>query len=304
MTDVRILGDLGSTRLRLWRIAGGEVTDRREGPGLVGLGRRPADVLLDWLSPWRADDVRDVTLCGMAGARDGLHEAPYAPCPADASQWADAAAGFALDGLRIRIGAGCAFDRGNGLRDLMRGEETQIFGAMRIDPAIAAGRHRLLLPGTHSKWATVEDGRIVGFRTFLTGELFARLRESSLLPAPVAVTAAPLSDDGEAGFAAGLATAKDEPDLLANLFLTRAAQVDGGRSSRWAAAFLSGLLIGTECAAGVAGLGPGSPPIRLIGTPELAARYAAALSSLGVTGEPLDADACTLSGLAIIDERH
>lgn len=304
MTDVRILGDWGSTRLRLWCIAGGKVADRREGPGLVGLGRRPADVLLDWLSPWRTDGVRNVTLCGMAGARDGLHETPYAPCPTGASQWANAALVFALDDLHVHIGAGCAYDRGNGLRDLMRGEETQIFGAMRIDPTIATGRHKLLLPGTHSKWAEVEDGRIVGFRTFLTGELFARLRESSLLPAHASAAAASPFDDEKAGFAAGLATAKNEPDLLANLFLTRAAQVDGRRSGQWAAAFLSGLLIGTECAAGVANHGPGSPPIRLIGTPELAARYAAALNSFGVIGEPLDADACTLSGLAIIDERH
>jgi len=307
MNDVQILGDWGSTRLRLWRLDDGRVTDRREGPGIVGLGRRPVDVLRDWLSGWPVDRVRHVTLCGMVGGRGGLHEVSYTPCPADRGQWADAAVDFALDELRVRVAAGCACDGSNGVRDLMRGEETQIFGAMTIEPAMTTGRHKLLLPGTHSKWVTIEDGRIAGFRTFLTGELFARLRESSLLPANVATTAAATPDDEDAredaGFAAGLATANERSNLLADLFLTRAAQVDGGRSARWATAFLSGLLIGTECVAGI-GDDAGSSPIRIIGAPELARRYAAALNSFGAVGKAADADACTLSGLAIIDERH
>jgi len=293
MTSLGILGDWGSTRLRLWRLEDGRVTDRREGPGVIGLQRPPADVLLEALAPWRTAGASRITLCGMAGARGGLHEADYAPCPVDAAQWAERTVAFALDGLSVRIAAGCAHDRGGGFRDLMRGEETQLFGAMALNPALAAGRHLLILPGTHSKWAVVDGGRIVDFRTFLTGELFARLRGSSLLPDPADVP----GDD--AAFAAGV-EASGNGGLLGNLFLTRSAQVDGGRSGEWASAFLSGLLIGSECAEMI-GTVPPSSPVRILGAPGLAERYAAALGRFGTGAERLEADACTLAGLRMID---
>lgn len=294
MTGLRILGDWGSTRLRLWCLEGDEIRDRLEGPGVIGLQQAPADVLLKAIAPWRAGGTR-VTLCGMAGARGGLYEAGYAPCPLDAAQWVQRTAAFALDGLAVRIAAGCACQRDGGLRDLMRGEETQLFGAMALAPALAAGRHMLVLPGTHSKWATVDNGRVTGFRTFLTGELFARLQGSSLLPEPSGA----VSGEDTVAFGAGVEAARDG-GLLGNLFLTRSAQVDAGRPPEWASGFLSGLLIGTECAemAGAASL---SSPVRVIGAPGLAERYAAALSHFGTATEQLDADACALAGLRMID---
>lgn len=294
MAEISIVGDWGSTRLRLWRVEGGEITDRREGPGVIGLQKAPADVLLEAIAPWRAVGVTRVTLCGMAGARGGLYEAGYAPCPVDAAQWAQRTAAFTLDGLTVRIAAGCAHDRGGGFRDLMRGEETQLFGAMALGPVLAAGRHMLVLPGTHSKWAVVESGRIISFRTFLTGELFARLQGSSLLPDPAS---APGSE--EAAFAAGVEAARDG-GLLGNLFLTRSAQVDAGRPAEWAAAFLSGLLIGSECAE-MAGATPPASPVRIIGAPSLTEHYAVALTRFGNSAGQLDADACTLAGLRMID---
>ena len=299
VSDIHLLGDWGSTWLRLWRIEDGEVTDRRKGPGIVGLDRPPADALLESIAPWIENGTHRLTLCGMAGARGGLYEVPYVPCPAGAALWASAATGFALEGVSVVIAAGYACDRGHGLRDLMRGEETQIFGAVRVDPALAHGRHLLVLPGTHSKWVTVDEGAIVGFRTFLTGELFARLRGSSLLPADMAGASASGSHDEDDGFSVGLSVAKEGDGLLADLFITRTAQVDGGRSPAWATGFLSGLLIGTECVASAS-----ASPVRIIGTSDLARRYAVALSDLGATGEPLDSEACTLAGLEIIHERH
>ncbi|MCP1469244.1 2-dehydro-3-deoxygalactonokinase [Sphingobium sp. OAS761] len=294
MAEISIVGDWGSTHLRLWRLEGTKVTDRREGPGVIGLQQAPADVLLEAIAPWRAVGASRVTLCGMAGARGGLYEVGYAPCPLDAAQWADRAAAFTLHGLVVRIAAGCAHERSGGFRDLMRGEETQLFGAMALDAELAAGRHLLILPGTHSKWAVVENGRIAGFRTFLTGELFARLQGSSLLPGPAAA-----QSDDNAAFAAGVETAR-EGGLLGNLFLTRSAQVDAGQSPQWASAFLSGLLIGSECVEMV-GTTPPSSPVRIIGAPGLAERYAAALIRFGTRTERPDADACTLAGLRMID---
>ena len=60
----------------------------------------------------------------------------------------------------------------------MRGEETQILGVLA---ASGRGDGLFVLPGTHSKWARVEAGRIVGFATFMTGEVFAALKDHSLL---------------------------------------------------------------------------------------------------------------------------
>ncbi len=294
MTSVRILGDWGSTRLRLWLLEGGQVTDRREGPGVIGLQQAPADVLLDAIAPWRMAGVTRITLCGMAGARGGLHEAGYAPCPLDAAQWRKQTSTFTLDGLAVHIAAGCAYQRGGAFRDLMRGEETQLFGAMALDPALEAGRHMLVLPGTHSKWAVVEDGRIISFRTFLTGELFARLQGSSLLPN----VAGEASADPTA-FAAGVEAAR-EGGLLGNLFLTRSAQVDREQSAEWASAFLSGLLIGSECTE-ITSVAPAPSPVHIVGTAALAERYAGVLTHFGIGAERIDAEACTLAGLRIAD---
>src|SRR3546814_13080822 len=83
-------------------------------PGVIGRQQPAADSLLDAIAPWRTAGASRVTLCGMAGARGGLHEAGYAPCPLDAAQWTQRTAAFALDGLAIRIAAGCACDRDGG----------------------------------------------------------------------------------------------------------------------------------------------------------------------------------------------
>jgi 2-dehydro-3-deoxygalactonokinase len=101
--------------------------------------------------------------------------------------------------------------------DVMRGEEAQIFGACVRDPALAQGRRLIVLPGTHSKWALVEDGQVLAFRTVPTGELFALLRDGSTLGPKDSV-----GDTAEeaAGFAEGLARA-GEGAVLAGLFAAR-----------------------------------------------------------------------------------
>src|SRR5690606_28075724 len=59
-----VIGDWGGTRLRLWRLSGGEVTGRREGPGVLAVSDH-AEVLAKALGDWRA---KRIVLCGMAGA--------------------------------------------------------------------------------------------------------------------------------------------------------------------------------------------------------------------------------------------
>ncbi|HEU4651224.1 MAG TPA: 2-dehydro-3-deoxygalactonokinase, partial [Croceibacterium sp.] len=285
-----IIGDWGSTRLRLWRIERGEVRERREGPGIAGLAD-PASALLAALGDWPAERV---CLCGMAGASEGLCTAPYVECPADTATWRASAVTCEIAGLRVVVAAGLSSRDDTGRPDVMRGEETQIFGAMSRNPGLASGRHCALLPGTHSKWAWLDEGRIARFRTCMTGELFALLGNSSLRFAGKANAA----EEAE-GFAAGLARAGESIGLLEGLFEARAAQMRDGRSSAWAAGFVSGLLIGSEVA------GPRSTPpegpVTVIGDPGLTARYASALDHFGLPHTVADGDACAIAGLGLLD---
>jgi len=296
----RAIGDWGTSHLRLYRIEGGRITDRRNGPGIGALSGTAGDALREALAPWAADTPpASITLCGMAGSRNGLREVPYVDCPASVNEWSEAAVEEAFDGIAFRIAPGLACTGGKGGPDVMRGEETQIFGALAIDPGLRDRNIRMVLPGSHSKWASVEQGRIRDFRTCLSGELFALLRDSSTLLTlgrPETPTDEPL------GFADGIERAASGAGLVGSLFEARARQLRGGRSASWALGFLSGLVIGNE----IADLrdADGLPnEVILNGTADLTARYKQALHSFGVEARTMDGDACALRGLELLDAR-
>ena len=290
-----ILGDWGTTRLRLFRVEGDAIVDRLDGPGIGQLAASPAETLAATLAPWRETArASGVLLCGMAGSRNGLIEVPYAPCPADAASWRERIATVEVDGVAVSVAPGLSTANFAGHADVMRGEETQIFGAAAVDPGLATGRVLLVLPGTHSKWAELVDGRIERFHTFPTGELFALLRDhSTLTRAGTDVTGR------DAGFANGLARAGT--GLIAGLFEARAAQLVEGRSLGWALGLLSGLLIGGEFAEALALAGGRAARIALIGDPGLSALYTQAAERHRLTVSLLDCDACAIAGLALLD---
>jgi 2-dehydro-3-deoxygalactonokinase len=281
-----VVGDWGSSRLRLWRIEAGRVADRRQGPGILAASP-PAESLASALGDWT--DVR-IVLGGMAGAREGLHQVPYLACPVSSADWRERTSAHDFRGSRLRIAAGLSCRDAAGRPEVMRGEECQIFGAMALDPALATGRHRVLLPGTHSKWAWLEDGLIVRFRTCMTGELFALLGRSSLF------AAAQAEDDDADGFAAGLDRADRGESLSCALFEARAAQLLDGRSAGWAQGFVSGLLIGAD----VAEADPEATVVT-IADPALAERYEAALARRERPMRRLDGETCAIAGLRLLD---
>lgn len=297
MTLYSVAGDWGTSNLRLYRIEGGNVVDRVVGPGIGNLGgATPQDVLRTALTSWRrAGDPTAIHLCGMVGSRNGWVEVPYVNCPADAATWAAQSARLPLDGIPVMIGAGLACTRSSGAPDVMRGEETQIFGAMAQTPSLATGRHLIALPGTHGKWATVEDGRVTRFQTFLTGELFALLCTHSTLTRAS-------SDDGAAvdeatGFDAGLARIRGGGHLLGALFEARSTQLRSGVGGSWARGFLSGLVIAAEIAE-IEAVAIGE--IALIGDPALIERYSRALAVWNLSATPYAGDACSLAGLRLL----
>ena len=102
--------------------------------------------------------------------------------------------------------------------DVMRGEETQIAGALAGEGGVTLA----VLPGSHSKWAVVRAGRIEQFATFMTGEIYAVLKAHSILGRmmPAIPTA---SDEGEfrRGVAAGTRGDAGPGMLLHRLFGAR-----------------------------------------------------------------------------------
>jgi 2-dehydro-3-deoxygalactonokinase len=284
-----VIGDWGNSRLRLWRLENGTPAERREGPGMSRT-RDPHTALLQLLDGWAAEQV---FLCGMAGARGGLHETPYVRCPADFGKWSNARARFTFEGRTITNAAGITGSNDNARADVMRGEETQVFGAITLAPELAVGQHLLVLPGTHSKWVQVDEGRITRFTTHLTGELFELLGPSTLCMADAAV-----ANDDDAGFAAGLVRAAEGAVLTASLFEARAAQLREGKSPGWARGFVSGLLIGGEARAETSS---GPRAVVTIGEPALAARYHTALAHCGVNASALDGEECAMAGLRLLD---
>ena len=293
-----VLGDWGTSHLRIWLCDGTSVIDSRTGPGLAPLnaaGQRAADVFVAEIAHWRrTHGVLPALLCGMVGSNIGWTDAGYVACPAMPEDLVAAAMRVtASDGSRVLIVPGLACSGLLGGPDVMRGEETQIVGAFGLMPPLASGRHLLCLPGTHSKWAIVEDGAIIGFQTALTGELFAVLQAHSIL---LARKTEPACDQG---FDEGVARvrAAGPEHLLPLLFETRSRQLRMGMDAAHATGFLSGLLVGAEIAAmaGLASAGTGS--IILVGAPALTALYARALSAFGRATSTIDGEQAARTGL-------
>jgi 2-dehydro-3-deoxygalactonokinase len=258
--------DWGLTSFRAWRLASdGTVQDSVSGPfGIRALADRDFATVLDRaVGVWRPAPV---LMCGMIGSRQGWVEAPYVAAPAGLA--AIAAALAPVPGIdRVWIVPGVSQDP----PDVMRGEETQIVG---VAGTLGPGRHVLCLPGTHSKWAVVEDGQVEGFRTAMTGELFGLMRAQSILAPLIPEDAG----DDAAAFEAGVARAREEGGLLHHLFGLRAGVLLGRLAPAALPSMLSGLLIGHE----IAGLAAETREVHLVGSAALAGHYARALARFGI----------------------
>jgi 2-dehydro-3-deoxygalactonokinase len=290
--DAFIAGDWGTTQLRLFLYSGDAVVDTRTGRGIGALERSPQDEFAslanEWLEGYR---ITRVVLAGMVGSRNGWRETAYLPCPASFDDLRSAFGRVQHRGLAIAIVPGLSCQSPAGVPDVMRGEETQIFGALLMRPELARGRHVLALPGTHTKWVVVDAGRVVQFQTALTGELFALLRAHSTL---LKVSATTSNTVDAAAFELGLRESRDA-DLLHRLFQVRSRQLIDGMSTDQATSLLSGLLVGCDVQHAREVLRPES--VTLICEPALANLYAPALHSRDIASERLDGSECALAAL-------
>ena len=266
--------DWGTTSLRAWLLDGrGRVLDSARAPrGVMQVEHGDfAGALGDVTAAWPS---LPAIAAGMIGSAQGWVEAPYLPCPASPGELAGAL--VQAPGRQLWIVPG-VLHRGD-RPDVMRGEETEIAGALALRPELDADT-RLVLPGTHSKWARVTAGRIASFSTYMTGELFAVLRDHSILGRAAAGSGP--GGDGDAAFLRGVDAAREADGIAPLLFSARALVLTGGIAPADALDYLSGLLISDELRSALAE--PGGAPL-LIGEPALCARYARALARFGVDG--------------------
>lgn len=282
--------DWGTTSLRAWRMdAAGAIVDRKRdrlGIQQVAGGDFAAafhGVLQDWL---HAAPAAPVLMSGMIGSRQGWVEALYASCPAGIDDIAQHLARVPQHD-RIRIVPGLSLRPREGAPDVMRGEETQIFGMELGQDAL------VILPGTHSKWTSVRGSKIDWFASFMTGEVYDVLKRHSILgrmmeDAPAA--------DIPGGFEPGLAYAlTGKAGTLQSLFSVRTRGLFGELSAQDSAGYLSGLLIGSEIREALAALkarGVTPSDAVLVGAPALTALYAFALKQAGIATTVAGEDCC------------
>ena len=283
--------DWGTTSFRAFRInRDGTIRDRRTAPrGIMQVpDGRFAETLRDEIGPWLAAGEDRVLLSGMIGSRQGWKEAPYLPCPAGAAELGAALVDVPFDWGKVKLVPGLSATDPSGGAEFMRGEETQTMGMLTG----IGGAGLACLPVTHSKWAQVEDGRITGFTTHLTGEAYAALRNHTILGR--------MMRDGPADgapFDAGVRRSGEPDGLLHHLFGVRAETLAGRLAEADGGAYLSGILIGHEVRAALAGRA--GTVVHVIGAPDLTQLYARAISACGGYAERHDGEAAA-RGMALI----
>ncbi len=272
--------DWGTSSFRAYRMDGPAILDRVALPhGILHLPGPFAETLRAAIAPWLAAGERRVLMSGMVGSRQGWIEAPYLPCPAGTAELAAALMPVPFVGARLLLVPG-VMDLSH-VPEVMRGEEAELCG-VTLDGLAC-------LPGTHTKWAEMVHGRISGFKTHMTGEVFAALRQHTILGRL-------MQDDPHdpAGFAQGVRRAGEAGGLLHHLFGVRTLALMDQLAPTAGASYLSGLLLGHEIThAAPAG------PVTLIGADALCTRYAEALALLGHTSIRAAPDAAA-RGLAAI----
>jgi len=287
--------DWGTSSFRLWLVdqAGDVLGERRSDEGMMAAGKPgfPA-VLQSHLEAVGAPPGLPVVICGMAGARQGWVEAGYVDTPARLASILEHAVPVPGQDRDIRILPGIA-QRDPKAPDVMRGEETQLLGALGVG---AANDATVCMPGTHSKWVRVNGGIVERFATFMTGELFGAVSRETILSH--AVAGADEVEDIDA-FRSAVIAAFEWPAFAANLlFQVRSGQLLYGGKPSSAREKISGTLIGLELAAGLAGEIP-KVGITLIASGRLQRLYKLAFETVSVPVRSIGAEDAVRRGLSM-----
>ena len=287
--------DWGTSSFRLWLVdrAGDTLAERRSHEGMMAAAKPGfATVLQSHLQAVGAGARLPVVVCGMAGARGGWVEAGYVDTPARLASIVKHAVAVPGQDRDIRILPGIA-QRDRKAPDVMRGEETQLLGALGVD---AADDAVVCMPGTHSKWVRANRSTVERFTTFMTGELFDVVSRETILSH--AVTGADQAEDIEA-FQSAVIAAFAMPSLAANLlFQVRSSQLLYGGTPSSAREKISGTLIGVELAAALAEAAPATG-VTLVASGRLQRLYQMAFETVSVPVRSIEAEDAVRRGLSM-----
>lgn len=287
--------DWGTSSFRLWLMGtdGGVLAERRSGEGMTTAAKTGfSQILAAHLAAVEAPAELPVIVCGMAGARQGWVEAGYIDVPAFLFSILSGAVSVPGESRDVRILPGLA-QRDAAAPDVMRGEETQLLGALGPD---SEGTQAVCMPGTHSKWVHVKDRKVTGFSTFMTGELFEAITKHTILMHAIAGAEDQPAD--AAAFEVAVAAAFRRPALASNLIFTaRSGQLLHGISAAAAQAKLSGTLIGLEIAGALQDAGKDTV-VTLVASGRLRVLYEQAFHKLSLSFNAIDADVAVRGGLS------
>jgi 2-dehydro-3-deoxygalactonokinase len=275
-SDPALIGiDWGTSSLRAFLLdADGAVLDQvSSAEGITKVKNHGFEKVFNALvDAWVVHGPLPVVASGMITSRNGWIETPYAAMPVDSEDLANALVLFETGcGRQIHFVTGASIEH-DGHPDVMRGEETQIVGAA----ASGIQDGVFVMPGTHSKWVRVRNGRIDDFATYMTGDVFAALKEHTILGA-LMDGSDPHPASFKAGVEAGL-TAK--ADLLHRIFHVRTLPLMERIPQTGTSDYLSGLLIGSEIAS-ASEQEHTTDVVTIIGRSDLADRYETALQIAG-----------------------
>lgn len=270
--------DWGTSSLRAVLVSeeGAVIEARSAAGGVMSVKDRQFEASLHAIcSDWIENFGCPIVASGMIGSRQGWVEAPYLDCPATPATAARALTTLQISNrVDMHIIPGLRCGSKTTMYDLMRGEETQIWGADVAPDSVC------VLPGTHSKWAFVdEQSRITRFATYMTGELYGLLTKHGILGRLMEFG----GSDKEAfvrGAKLGLAQLAQATHVI---FAARTAGLTGEVPPAGLPDYLSGILIGVEVASALAAEKVSAErPINVIGDDDLSSRYEAALQLAGL----------------------
>ena len=281
MTKPFIAIDWGTTSFRAYKVDGdGTVREERsDKEGILAVTNGDFEAVLEkHLHGW--DHSLPVIAAGMITSRQGWIELPYVDCPAGPEELAKSMHIKVLASKRrVHFLTGLHLDSASLGHDVMRSEETQVFGSL------VSGAKHFVTPGTHSKWIDVVGSRITNFSTYVTGEAYAVLLKHSILGRL-------MNNDQEdkASFLKGVDMAFADPaGLLHSLFSVRSLGLYKAIPAEHLSSYLSGIVIGTEVAHAISNRDRNATYV-ILASPGIGAKYLTAMQTAGlnaVMGDPL-----------------
>jgi 2-dehydro-3-deoxygalactonokinase len=281
MTKPFIGLDWGTTSFRAYLVGSdGAVTDQvSAAEGILAVKDGAFEQAFEQrISGW--DKSLPIIASGMITSRQGWVELPYVDCPAGPEDLAKSIHAKTLaSGRTVHFLTGLHLKSETLSHDVMRSEETQVFGAMD------SGAKHFVTPGTHSKWIDVEDGKITNFATYVTGETFAVMKAYSILGRLMANDV-----DDDHAFLKGIDRAFADPaGLLHNLFSARSLALYQELAADKISSYLSGLIIGAEIGHAVS-LRDSTQHYAVLASPGIGGKYITAMKHAGLRvsmGDPL-----------------